>query len=80
MDAQAPYVCLVRLHRTHSNVDHFLRSVIHENLKRPAVISIVRKEGRAYPAIELTEAVRDGYPEDEEIPDDKEGENPVLSR
>ncbi|CAO2651318.1 Nn.00g096150.m01.CDS01 [Neocucurbitaria sp. VM-36] len=77
VDAQALDTCLAWFDRTHENDDPFPVSVNHEDFGEPAYVNIVRAEEKLYLTSELTETVREVYPEDEEFEDDEEDKGPV---
>jgi hypothetical protein len=80
VDAQALDTSLAWFNRTHKTDDPFPVSGNYKDFGEPAYVNIVRVEERLYLTPELTEAVEEVYPEDEEFEDDENDKGPISVR
>jgi len=74
VDSRALDACLERFARTREEDDAWPN---HRDFGKPAYINMVRAEKELYLTPELTEAVRETFPEDEESEDEEEDNGPV---
>jgi hypothetical protein len=78
VDARALDTCLEWFVRTRENDDPWPVSAKYQDFGEPAYVNIVRAKERLYLTPELTEAVREKFPEDEEFDDDEEDESAIF--
>lgn len=80
VDARALDTCLEWFARTREKDDPWPVSANYQDFGEPAYVNIVRAEERLFLTPELTEAVRERFPEDEEFEDDAEDKGPVSAK
>tara|TARA_R110002003_G_scaffold235_17_gene17079 strand:- start:219 stop:482 length:264 start_codon:yes stop_codon:yes gene_type:complete len=80
VDARALDTCLEWFARTRENADPWPGSAKYQDSGEPVYVNIVRVEERLNLTPELTEAVRERFPEDEEFEDDEEDKGLFPSR
>jgi hypothetical protein len=77
VDARALDVCLEWFARTSEDHDPWPLSVHYQDFGKKAYVNVVRAEERLHLTPELTEAVQETYPEDEDIEEDEDDKGPL---